>query len=375
MKLRRLALFVLLSMLAVNIFAQKSINVGVMLPLHDVDGDGRRMVEYYRGMLIAVEKLKSEGNNVNIRAWNVTPDADPTALLHTYNGEKFDVIFGPLYTKHVRSIADYCTINDTKLVIPFSISSNEVDVNPHVFQVYQSHSKQVEQTVMSFVDRFYDSQPVFIECNDTTKTRSAYITPLRKEFDRLGISYRIININAPVDFLPKRLLLDKRNVFILSSERQDCFAKFMKLMDNFTSAYKGYTISVFGHASWLYYENVGTNKSYFEKYDTYIPSLYHYDADSWLTKYVERRYNSYFGVPMLNNLPHFAITGFDHAVYFLGGILNYGNGFVGDFKQSYAAPAQTPLIFEKQSQGGYRNVMYQLVHYLKNGKVEYIRRK
>ena len=25
---------------------QKAVNVGVMLPLHDVDGDGRRMVEY-----------------------------------------------------------------------------------------------------------------------------------------------------------------------------------------------------------------------------------------------------------------------------------------------------------------------------------------
>ena len=30
---------------------QKNVNVGVMLPLHDVDGDGRRMVESF-GVLI-----------------------------------------------------------------------------------------------------------------------------------------------------------------------------------------------------------------------------------------------------------------------------------------------------------------------------------
>ena len=32
---------------------QKALNVGVMLPLHNVDGDGRRLVDYYRGILLA----------------------------------------------------------------------------------------------------------------------------------------------------------------------------------------------------------------------------------------------------------------------------------------------------------------------------------
>ena len=30
-----------------------AVKIGVMLPLHDVDGDGKRMVEYYRGILMA----------------------------------------------------------------------------------------------------------------------------------------------------------------------------------------------------------------------------------------------------------------------------------------------------------------------------------
>ena len=33
--------------------ASRPIRLGVMLPLHDVNGDGRRMVEYYRGVLIS----------------------------------------------------------------------------------------------------------------------------------------------------------------------------------------------------------------------------------------------------------------------------------------------------------------------------------
>ena len=36
---------------------QRAIRVGVMLPLHQVNNDGRRMVEYYRGLLMACDSL------------------------------------------------------------------------------------------------------------------------------------------------------------------------------------------------------------------------------------------------------------------------------------------------------------------------------
>ena len=56
--------------------SKNSISVGVMLPLHNVDGDGRRMIEYYRGILMACDQLKSEGFHIDIHSWNVPVDAD-----------------------------------------------------------------------------------------------------------------------------------------------------------------------------------------------------------------------------------------------------------------------------------------------------------
>ncbi|MFQ9995758.1 MAG: LysM peptidoglycan-binding domain-containing protein, partial [Hoylesella buccalis] len=55
---------------------KRAIRIGVMLPLHDVDGDGRRMVEYYRGMLLACDDLKAKGISTDIHAWNVPIDVD-----------------------------------------------------------------------------------------------------------------------------------------------------------------------------------------------------------------------------------------------------------------------------------------------------------
>ena len=47
---------------------KRALRVGVMLPLHDVNGDGRRMVEYYRGFLMACDSLKMEGISIDVSA-------------------------------------------------------------------------------------------------------------------------------------------------------------------------------------------------------------------------------------------------------------------------------------------------------------------
>lgn len=101
--------------------SSNSVKVGVLLPLHNVDGDGRRMLEYYRGMLMACEDLKKEGISIDINAYNLPIDGDVYQTLSMSGLSKCNVIFGPLYTKQVKPIAEFAKQNGAKLVIPFSI--------------------------------------------------------------------------------------------------------------------------------------------------------------------------------------------------------------------------------------------------------------
>ena len=48
----------------------REIRLGVMLPLHNINGDGRRMMEYYRGVLMACDSLKKQGLSIDVHAWN-----------------------------------------------------------------------------------------------------------------------------------------------------------------------------------------------------------------------------------------------------------------------------------------------------------------
>ena len=137
-----------------------TIRIGVMLPLHDVDGDGRRMVEYYRGLLLACEDLKRQGISTDISAWNVDINTDIHQTLIDDKAKRCNIIFGPLYSKQVKPLGDFCKQYGIKLVIPFSIEGNEVAVNPQIYQIYQPADCLSNDAIRTFLEHFSHYHPV-----------------------------------------------------------------------------------------------------------------------------------------------------------------------------------------------------------------------
>lgn len=72
--------------------------------------------------------------------------------------------------------------------------------------------------------------------------------------------------------------------------------------------------------------------------------------------------------------PRFAITGYDHAMFFIQGVKKEGRNFTGDSKRSTYQPVQTPLDFEKTgAKGGYKNKSFMLIHYTFNHQIEAVK--
>lgn len=349
---------------------KSSVDVGIMLPLHDVDGDGRRMVEYYRGILMAVEKMKGEGISINVHAWNVPIDADIRTTLLEKEAQKLDIIFGPLYSRQVKALGDFCTKNKIRMVIPFSISSNEVDRNPNIYQIYQSQQTISDKSINAFLERFSDYHPVFIDCNDTTSQKGIFTFALRKKLEEKGIQYNITNLNSSAPYFAKAFSLTKRNIVILNTGRSPELTMAMHKLDQLTSENKNVEISMFGYTEWQMYYKYNQNETYFGKYDVYVPTTYYYNEKAGVVQQFQRQYKERFGTDMMNALPRFAITGYDHAMYFIGGAYKYKKDFKGSRSQLYATPVQTPLYFNQTKGGGYRNNAFQLIHFKPFGAIE-----
>ncbi len=345
-----------------------AVRVGVMLPLHNVDGDGKRMVEYYRGILMACETLKQKGISTEIHAWNVPIDADIRTTLLQEGANKCDVIFGPLYTKQVGALAGFCKTYGIKMVIPFSIAGDDVERNKEIFQIYQSPEQLNEATIQAFLKRFPSAHPIFVDCNDSTSRKGSFTFGLRKELERRKISYSITNVNNPIEQFAKAFAPSVRNVVILNTGRSPQLTSVLNKLDELDAKYPGAVVSLFGYTEWLMYAKY--NLARFYKYDTYIPSTFYYNANSARTVELERSYSRWFHESMMVAQPSFALTGYDHAMFFIQGIKKQGRNFAGGSGMVGGRPVQTPLHFVKTAKGGYRNQLLQLIHYTFNRQIE-----
>ena len=347
----------------------KAIRVGVMLPLHDENGDGKRMVEYYRGVLMACDSLRHNGISVDMHAWNVPENANISKTLRDNAAAQCDVIIGPLYSTQVKALSDFAAKHGIKVLIPFSINAPELFSNPNIFQVYQSPTDFNESVIKGFLDKFAGYHTVFIDCNDTTSRKGIFTFGLRRRMEAMGRSHSITNVKSSDTYFAKAFSHTMPNVVVLNTGRSPelnmAFAKLNTLTMNDTKL----SVSMFGYTEWMMYTKYNLDNYY--KYNVFIPAAFYTNPLSAKTARIELKYRWNFHSDMLQALPRFAITGFDHAYYFIKGLSMYGDKFNGAAGVVGYTPIQTPLRFVRvNAAGGYRNNSMLFVHYTPGHKIE-----
>lgn len=351
-------------------FSGKTVRVGVMLPLHDVDGDGRRMTEFYRGMLMACDSLRAEGMNIDIHAWNVNIDADITNFIKQPGAAKCDIIFGPLYSKQVHALAEFCKARDIQMVIPFSITGDDVSMYKQIFQVYQTNDRQTNNSIETFLKLFPNCHPVFIDCNDKTSTKGNFTFGLRTRLESHNIGYGITNIGSSDDLFVKQFSQNRQNIVILNTGRSPELTLALNKLAILKANNPTLKVKLFGYTEWMMY--LGIDEAKFHEFDTYIPSTFYYNPASPRTQSLTRSYRQWFKTDMQNALPRFALTGYDYAQFFLRGFAKYGKAFRGVKNQNSWKAVQAPLRFKQVGAAGMQNDFFQLVHFMPNGNVEAI---
>jgi len=349
---------------------QRAIRLGIMLPLHDINGDGRRMVEYYRGVLMACDSLKKRGISVDVHAWNTPDDKDIAPVLRDKAAKQCDIIIGPLYSKQMAQLSEFVSQHDIRLVIPFSINAPELLTNRNIFQIYQSPNNFNESVSEQFLKQFQGYHPVFIDCNDTTSQKGIFTFGLRRKLETLGIEYGLTNLKSSEGNFAKSFSTTKPNMVILNTGRSPELNVAIAKLNGLRISKPGLQISMFGYTDWLLYTKYQLDNFY--KYNVYIPAAFYYNPLTSKTMRIEQKYRWNFHQDMMNAQPRFAITGFDHAMYFLQGLHRYGKDFVGAPGMLGYDPVQTPLKFDRLGNGGLRNRSLLFVHYLPEHRVETI---
>ena len=349
----------------------REIRLGIMLPLHNINGDGRRMTEYYRGVLMACDSLKKQGLSIDVHAWNTAEDGNIYKVLEDPAAAKCDLIIGPLYSKQMDALSAFVAKHDIRLVIPFSINAPQLTTNRNIFQVYQSPTEQNEVIIARFIERFKSYHTVVIDCNDSTSKKGTFTFSLRRQMEQRGMDVVVTNLKSTEANFSRAFSRMKPNVVILNTGRSQELGVAFSKINGLKANSPELDITMFGYTDWLLYTR--THLENFYKYNTYIPSVFYYNPLSAGTQRFEHKYRQNFRSDMQNALPRFAITGFDHAFFFLKGLHKYGKSFNGAEGMFGYPPVQTPLKFERYGNGGLRNRTMMFIHYQPEHTVETIK--
>ena len=343
-----------------------TMQVGLLMPFLDKsDGHNQRIQEYYEGFLMAVEKLKKQGVNLELYVFDIGTESNTKkleSLLTTQEMQSLDLIVGGVSDKQIKILSDFSKSQNIKYVIPFSSKNTEVLNNGNVFQVNTPQANLYTKASSIFVKKFNRANIIFLNAkNDNVKDNLTSI--MQADLKNKSIPFKTLAVSETMNesLLP---LLDKtkENILVPSSGEIAVLGQIMGSLNQIKETSPELSFHLFGYPEWQTYE-----RNYLKDYHnhgTYFYSSFYVDKNSSDTQDFEKNFKDWFKKDLQNTYPQYAILGYDTALYFLTALNKNGRNFETLLSNVNVKTLQFAFNFERVNNwGGFINTGLYIVNY------------
>ena len=208
-----------------NIEKLNQIKVALLLPFKDGQSSHAtsRFVEYYEGMLLAVDSLKNMGASISLSVYDTgTGTAKLNKILKEDALKESNLIIGAVQNDQIAQIAQFAETNQIKYVIPFTSKNDNVLSNSMIFQVNTPHSYLYSKAAQAGCELFAEDNIIIVNINDKD-VKKDFITAFKTELKDKNIKYKEINYKGETFSSDILALMDKnkKNVVLPTSSSLD----------------------------------------------------------------------------------------------------------------------------------------------------------
>lgn len=344
------------------------IKAAIILPFLDgvPQNEVARMVEYYEGVLIAVDSLKRSGVSIELHTYNSGTSIESlNTILAQSELKDMNVIFGPLYQQQIKPLADFAQQNNIRMVIPFSAENNIVFRNPAVYQINTPQSYLYSEVYDHFIRQFPQANIIFLEATHDANKKIEFIKGLKDILAERNISFKSIPEDATSEEMKAALNNQRENVFIPTSGSNLTLIKILPQLTLTVRELPEAQIHLFGYPEWQTYTKDHLN-AFFEL-DTYFYSSFYTNNLLPASINFTKNYRHWYSKEMVERYPKYGMLGFDTAYFFLKGLSRYGSAFEQEMNNQNLIPIQTGFKFQRVNNwGGFINKKVFFVHFTKN---------
>ena len=329
----------------------------------------RKMVEFYQGMLLALDKLKNENISANLKVFDSkNENKSIKSLLESGKLDDVDIIFGPKWPNHITEAAQWSTKHKIPLVLPMNANADDVFNNPYIFQLNTPKSYFNEEVYNHFLKQFRKPNVIFL---NAANKDSDFIEGLKATLNEHGISHSSVS-TGNTEQIEKNLVRGKQNIFIINTSDVGPLNSILPLLQLITrNKDPEIETHLFGYPEYQVYASDHLDELF--EVDTWFYSWFY--TNNMLQESLEfnTSFRRAFSRQMMLSFPSYASYGYDTGYYFLKGIARYGKDMDNNLDKIRTKPVQMGFKFERVNNwGGFINRKVFFIHLSNDFRVEKI---
>jgi len=319
---------------------KNSYNVAMLIPLesreYNNSGNGNeRMINYYAGAKLALDKLESEGANLTLTTIDVGNGGAISTKLREAQAADADVIIGPYNKNDLKKAAEFAKKEEITLVSPWISSSKTTDDNPYYVQLKPSLLDHYQKMV-EHVSQNYKADEVVLLCQEGNRTdtnRAKYIQKLARSYYRSKERTPIAEYYIPLDSLKESRMLfydylaleegeaPKTKVFLIPNMNSKDESFIYGAIRRLTAERGQNNVIVYGMPIVL-----DSEKLTFDNYNGtsahVVTSSFVDQKETKVAQFKSRYYDTYGAIPTTE-----AYEGYDMMLYIGRAMMEHGTGF------------------------------------------------
>lgn len=378
-----------------------------------------RSVEFYQGLLLAVNKAQLMGQRVRVQSYDLGTRA-MNDILADENLLKSHVIIAPMDSAQVRQVADFGESHNIPVLSPIVYCESMVESYPHLYQMNpkltSSSSELYNQLTSALLDQFRNYLVVFVRDSLFQTKLDPYPVHLKAAMEYLHLPYHEYVYNEPysVVCMDSALNLGEHHVlYVLETPQKEAIRRFFPSLKNKLFLDANPAIAEFIGATYASGENKASNVVAIEEalpdslcsdsarliteardvailgypeWQRYTNDFmdYYYDLNVWMFSkfyanpfemevqefYEEFKY--WYNRELMPISPKYGLLGYDVMTYCLTKLGTSGALTPDTAEEESVHTLQTSIRFDRCGQGCFLNKGLYLVHFTPETTIEKI---
>lgn len=307
-----------------------------------------RFVEFYAGALVAIQKAKSQGINLNIYTFDVEKsDLKLMEVLQDTAFKKIDLIIGPAYSNQVSIISDFARMHKIKTLIPFSSKIYDLETNPYIYQfnpgldIEQIKLQEILKAKKNTNNIIFADLP---SVNNKSDEGFVLSYQLKDYLRKNNINYQTVIFNQEyIQNLQTAIDPTSENLLIFNTSRLNNLQPYLKSMNELAETT---TIKIYEPYAW--------RTSKIKRPQSFYLSAFKNDFKVSSYENYMREFDRIFDWSPTSESPRYDLLGYDLMNYFLKYVLKKNQSPPTSYQMS--EEIQSDMKFEKSTdKGGFIN--------------------